>query len=254
MRRAAPLILVVLLAGCGGTKPDAPAVVRTPAPVPTPVDTRPAAPPAPSAPSAPPAPAPRFTTARLDGRVALRITPGGRAVARAGPVTEFGSRRVLSVVGRRGGWLRVMVPERPNGATAWIPAAAARLGGTDVAVVVDRSARTLTVRRDGRTVDRITVGVGMTAHPTPLGRYAVTDKIRMGGPGTDYGCCALALTGHQPHLPQGWTGLDRLAVHGTNRPETIGAAGSLGCLHAADRDLRRLMRTVPLGAPVFVRA
>ena len=239
------MILVVLLAGCGGEPHAAPPVaVRTPAPLatPAPVQTRPAA------------PAWRFTTARVDGPVALRAAPAGRAVARVGPVTEFGSRRVLSVVGRRGGWLRVVVPERPNGATAWIPAAAARLGGTDVALVVDRSARTLTVRRDGRTVDRVTVGVGMTAHPTPLGRYAVTDKIRMGGPGTDYGCCALALTGHQPHLPQGWTGLDRLAVHGTNRPESIGAAGSLGCLHAADRDLRRLVRTVPLGAPVFIRA
>jgi lipoprotein-anchoring transpeptidase ErfK/SrfK len=245
VRRAAPLILVVLLAGCGGDRHATPPVaVRTPAPLatPAPVETRLAV------------PAWRFKTARFDGPVALRAAPGGRAVARVGPVTEFGSRRVLSVVGRRGGWLRVVVPERPNGATAWIPAAAARLGGTDIALVVDRSARTLTVRRDGRTVDRVTVGVGMTAHPTPLGRYAVTDKIRMGGPGTDYGCCALALTGHQPHLPQGWTGLDRLAVHGTNRPETIGAAGSLGCLHAADRDLRRLMRTVPLGAPVFVRA
>ena len=152
MRRAAPLILVVLLARCGGDRHAGPPVavrtpVASPAPraTPAPVDTRLAV------------PVWRFTTARLDGRVALRISPGGRAVARVGPVTEFGSRRVLSVVGRTGGWLRVLVPERPNGATAWIPAAAARLGGTDVALVVDRSARTLTVRRDGRTVDRVTL-------------------------------------------------------------------------------------------------
>jgi lipoprotein-anchoring transpeptidase ErfK/SrfK len=246
VRRFAP-ILLVLLAGCGGAEQHAAPPPRAPTPAPT-------AAPEVVQPPEPAQTAPRFATAQLAGRVALRVAPRGRPVARVGRFTEFGSPRVLSVVGRRGGWLRVVVPERPNGATAWIPAAAAQLGGTDVAIVVDRSARTLTVRRDGRTVDRITVGVGMTAHPTPLGRYAVTDKIRMGGPGTDYGCCALALTGHQPHLPQGWTGLDRLAVHGTNRPETIGAAGSLGCLHAADRDLRRLLRTVPLGAPVFVRA
>jgi lipoprotein-anchoring transpeptidase ErfK/SrfK len=82
----------------------------------------------------------------------------------------------------------------------------------------------------------------------------VTDKLRMGGPGTTYGCCAIALSAHQAQLPQGWTGLDRIAVHGTQSPQTIGAAASLGCMHASDGDLRRLMRIVPVGAPVFVRA
>ena len=43
-------------------------------------------------------------------------------------------------------------------------------------------------------------------------------------------------------------------MHGTQSPETIGVAASLGCMHASERDLQRLMRTVPLGAPVFIRA
>ena len=109
------------------------------------------------------------------------------------------------------------------------------------------------MRHGHRVLARVTVGVGALDHPTPTGRFAVTDKLRMGGPGTTYGCCAIALSGHQPNLPTTWNGLDRLAVHGTQSPETIGAAASLGCLHASDRDMRRLMRTVPLGAPVFIR-
>ena len=64
----------------------------------------------------------------------------------------------------------------------------------------------------------------------------------------------LALSGHQPHLSQGWTGGDRIAVHGTDAPGTIGAAASLGCLHAGDRDMRRLMRYATLGARVTITA
>jgi lipoprotein-anchoring transpeptidase ErfK/SrfK len=73
-------------------------------------------------------------------------------------------------------------------------------------------------------------------------------------PGTPYGCCAVALSGHQTSLPAGWGGGDRLAVHGTSEPWTVGQPASLGCLRAADADIRWLLRRVPLGAPVFIRA
>ena len=145
------------------------------------------------------------------------------------------------------------MPERPNARPGWIPAGRAQLGATDVSLHVDRSNRTLTVREGDRVLRRATIGVGAPDHPTPTGRFAVTDKLKMGGPGTTYGCCAIALSAHQPDLPDTWNGLDRIAVHGTQSPETIGAAASLGCMHASDRDLRRLMRIVPLGAPVFIR-
>ena len=62
----------------------------------------------------------------------------------------------------------------------------------------------------------------------------------------------LALSGHQPNLPPGWTGGNRLAIHGTNAPGTVGAAASAGCLRAGDADLRVLMARVPLGTPVFI--
>ncbi|MGH2969650.1 MAG: L,D-transpeptidase family protein [Solirubrobacteraceae bacterium] len=41
-------------------------------------------------------------------------------------------------------------------------------------------------------------------------------------------------------------------MHATPQPETVGRAASLGCLRGRTRDLRALMRIVPLGAPVFV--
>ena len=44
---------------------------------------------------------------------------------------------------------------------------------------------------------------------------------------TAYGCCILALSGHQDNLPAGWPGGDRLAIHGGSG---IGSADSAGCL------------------------
>jgi lipoprotein-anchoring transpeptidase ErfK/SrfK len=82
----------------------------------------------------------------------------------------------------------------------------------------------------------------------------VTDKLLTTDPGSVYGCCILALSARQPHTPQGWGGGDRVAIHATNLPETIGTAASLGCLRAPAEEARRLVHTVPLGTIVTIRA
>jgi lipoprotein-anchoring transpeptidase ErfK/SrfK len=116
---------------------------------------------------------------------------------------------------------------------------------------VSRGRRRAVVRAGGHVVQRFTVAVGRPGNPTPLGRYAVTDKIRFPHPGA-YGCCALALSGHQPSTPQGWGGGDRLAFHGTQHEETVGQAASLGCMRMRRVDIARLVSTVPLGTPVRI--
>lgn len=238
MKRLAPLLLLAL-AGCG----SAPKEAAEPAPAKHFAVAR-----------APEAKAPkgRWATARVLRRIALRAAPRGRKVGRLRPRTEFGSPKVVSVLRKRGAWLRVVVPERPNGRPAWILAAATRPGATNVSLHVDRSARRLLVRRAGRVVRRVRVAVGRPGTETPTGRFAVTDKLRTKRADSPYGCCALALSGHQPKLLPGWPGGDRLAIHATPQPETVGQAASLGCLRAATRDLQALLQIVPLGAPVFV--
>jgi len=191
--------------------------------------------------------------ARVEGPTLLRDAPGGPVVARIGTRTEFGSPRVLAVMQRRGGWLGVLASELPNGRLGWIPATRARLVREPVRVVIDLAARRLSIVRAARVVWSMRVGIGAPSTPTPTGTFAVTDGLHWPAGGS-YGCCALALSGHQPHLAQGWSGGDRLAVHGTDAPGTIGAAASLGCLHASDADMRRLMRTATLGARVIIRA
>jgi len=207
----------------------------------------------PTGPKADTGPKGRWLTARVLRRTPLRAAPGGRVVARIGRRTEFGSARVLGVTGRRDGWLRVIAAERPNGRDGWIRARAARLGATDVSLHVDRSRRRLVVRRGDRVLRRVTIAVGRPDTPTPTGRFAVTDRLRASREDSPYGCCAVALSGHQTKLLPGWPGGDRLAVHGTQQPETIGHEVSLGCMRASTADMHALMRAVPLGAPVFVR-
>jgi len=189
--------------------------------------------------------------AKVTSDALLRSSPGGRTVATVTPRTEFGSPRILAVVRRKPGWLGVIAPELPNGRIGWIAQRRAQLVSEPVRVRIDLGERRLTVLRRGRAVLRMPVGVGAPGTPTPTGRFAVTDGLRT-SPGSVYGCCILALSAHQPHIAQGWTGGDRIAVHGTTAPSTIGEATSHGCLHASDADLRRLLRLATLGARVQI--
>src|SRR5919106_4423301 len=190
------------------------------------------------------------------GELVVRSRPGGAVVARLGERTEFGSPTTLAVVRERGRWLGVVTTLLPNGKIGWVDRRERplRSSRTRTRLVLDLSARRLVLERDGRSLRRMTVPVGRPGSSTPIGRFAVTDKLSGRAYSPYYGCCILALSAHQPNLPPGWTGGDRIAIHGTNDPSSIGQASSAGCPRASDADLRYLMRVVPLGAPVTVRA
>lgn len=192
--------------------------------------------------------------ARLLRRTQLREHPGGPVVRAVGTLTGYGSERVLAVVKRRGRWLGVLSDHMPNSRVAWIPAAAAELLHEPYRLDVDLSARLLTVRREGRVVRRVRIAVGRPGTSTPTGRFAVTDSLRIGPRSPAYGCCALALTGRQPNVPQGWSGGDRVAIHGTTNEATIGTPASSGCMRASDVDMRWLLRRITLGSQVRIRA
>ena len=187
--------------------------------------------------------------------IALRDRPRGRALATLGDHTEFGSPTALSVATRRGHWVGVPSPQLGNGRLGWVDARSDSLvrRTTDIRLTVDLSHRRLELRVRGRVKRRVSVAIGGPGSPTPRGRFSITDKLSGPQYGPYYGCCVLALSGTQPNPPPGWTGGNRLAIHGTNAPSTIGTPASAGCLRAADGDLQVLMRRVPLGTPVLIR-
>jgi L,D-transpeptidase catalytic domain len=195
-----------------------------------------------------------LATVRPGRTIPLHESPGERVLDRVGARTEFGSMRVFWIERRRGGWLAAPVPELPDGELAWIrnDAQTLALSQTRFWITADVSQRRLELHYGNRVLDRFPVSVGSPGSPTPLGDYAITDGLVGKGLGPWYGCCVLALSGHQPNLPAGWIGGNRMAIHGT--PGTVGGANSHGCLRASDPDMISLFARVPLGTPVFIRA
>lgn len=242
-------LALVAVAGWVAARPSAHLVATVPT-VSTPRAAAPSlvAPPAPAIP-----PGPGQLVVRIRHATYLSARPAAPSVALLLPRTEMGSPRVLPVVERRGSWLGVLAEERPNGRVGWIHldtnVKPARIRS---AVQVSLGRRTVTVRRLARVVDLVRVAVGAPATPTPTGRFAVTDRIVSSAPSI-YGCCILALSGHQPYLEPGWTGGNRIAIHSTLETSAIGTAVSHGCVRVDEAGMRRLMATVPLGTVVTIR-
>jgi lipoprotein-anchoring transpeptidase ErfK/SrfK len=194
----------------------------------------------------------------------LKVRPGrlvrmhahadGKLLFRVLPKTIYGRRLILSVTHRRGSWAAVTTFLVPNGRRAWVRVERRTFAvrRTRWRLEADLSERTLTVLHGTEVVRALRVAIGTRATPTPPGTYAVTDKLDGRKFGGSYGCCILALSGHQPKVRTG--PIDgRLAIHGTNRPDLVGARASQGCLRARDRDVRWLMRTVPVGTQLTIR-
>jgi lipoprotein-anchoring transpeptidase ErfK/SrfK len=189
------------------------------------------------------------------GTLVARVRPGrdvlvrsGGTVARVSSRTEFGSPQTFPVTrllpGRR---YRVLLADGRSGSIHAAPGTFT-LSRARVSLEIDLSARVLRVHRGARVTRVMPLGTGAPATPTPVGRFSVTDKLNGAAYSPVYGCCILALSAHQTHLPAGWTGGNRIAIHGGS---TAGAI-STGCLHAATADLRYLMHIVPLGTLVVV--
>ncbi len=187
-------------------------------------------------------------------RIEVRDAPNGGVIEELGDRTEFGSVRNFWVAKAEGDWLGVPIAELPNGRLGWIrdDRDQLELYETPYSVHADISERRLELRYGRRVLERMPVTVGAPGSPTPPGKYAITDGLAGDGVGPYYGCCILALTGHQPNLPPDWLGGDRIAIHGT--PGEVGVAASAGCLRARDIDMVALFARLPLGAPVFIRS
>jgi lipoprotein-anchoring transpeptidase ErfK/SrfK len=166
--------------------------------------------------------------------------------------TQFGGPDYMWAVAHRNGWLAVISPLVGNGHTAWLPESATRLERNLWELKVSLSARQLTVLRDNKVIQRSEVAIGPPEAPTPVGRFAVTDRLVTTDPNGPYGCCILALSAHSPHAIQGWSGGTRIAIHSTPDTASIGQAVSHGCVRVTMAEGHWLLNHIPLATPTII--
>ncbi|HKG39009.1 MAG TPA: L,D-transpeptidase [Conexibacter sp.] len=182
--------------------------------------------------------------------LAVYRRPGAARPARrlAGPAA-----RVYLVRERRpGGWLRVLLPVRPNGASGWIRARRVELRANPYRIDVHLRAHRLTVHRGTRTLLRTPIGVGRAVTPTPRGLAYVTRLLRQPDPRGAYGPWAFGLSLYSPVLTSFGGGPGEVGIHGTNAPAGIGRDVSHGCIRLPNAAIVHLARVLPLGTPVRI--
>ncbi len=195
--------------------------------------------------------------AGTDTDLAVYGAIGDTAPAQTLPAqTEFGSRRVLRVVGRHGTdgeWLEVLLPVRPNGSRGFVRASDVTLESTTLTVDVDLAAKILRVSdEDSGVLFETAIAIGSPENPTPTGDFYLTDILITGDEDSAYGPYALGLSAHSETLSEFGGGDGQIGIHGTNQPSSIGQAASHGCVRVPNDIVTTLANTVPLGTPVVI--
>ena len=171
--------------------------------------------------------------------------------------TEYNLPRTYLVTDQssRPGWLSVLLPIRPNGASGWIRASDVTLGSSDYEIRIEIGAHKLTLLKLSRPVLESGTVVGADKTPTPPGRFYVTDPLDLHSqPNAGYGVFALGISGYSEVLTSFKGGPGQLAVHGTNNPDQMGQNISNGCVRVPNDIIEQIAAQAPLGTPVTIVA
>jgi lipoprotein-anchoring transpeptidase ErfK/SrfK len=183
--------------------------------------------------------------------------PGGRAFAGFGRLNVNRVPTVFSIRGvrvdkrcRPSSYL-VQIAKRPNGVTGWVRAAQVSVQPVRTRVVVDLSAKRVTLFRDGKRVLSSTAAIGAPATPTPTGSFYVNQRLIPTDPHGPFGPGAVGISAFSNVLT-GWTQGGPIAIHGTNAPWSIGKAVSNGCIRLPNATLRKVFAQALDGTPVVI--
>lgn len=198
----------------------------------------------------------RYAGALSQATVRAHPRRDARAVGRLRYLTEDGPYETYPVLESHvdaGGstWLRIRLPQRPNGRTGWVPRSeVGRLKAVRTMLRVNRATRRATLYRDGRRIWSSPVGVGARSTPTPAGTFWIRSRLRGLAGSPAYGPYAFG-TGAYSTLSD-WPGGGVIGIHGTDQPGLIPGNPSHGCVRVPNDAIRRLWPLLPVGTPVVI--
>jgi hypothetical protein len=199
----------------------------------------------------------RWANAVTRGSVRARPLARSRRVGQLRLLTEDGFPEVyLLLASQRDAqsieWVRVRLPQRPNGVTGWVRRSA--LGAFHLVhtwLVVDRRALRVTLYDRGKVRFRAPVGVGAPGTPTPAGSFWVRERFRVHGHSL-YGTRAIGTAAYSNTLTD-WPGGGVIGLHGTSEPGLIPGRPSHGCIRLKNRDIERLYELARVGTPLLIK-
>jgi len=198
-----------------------------------------------------------WANAAVRARVLARPSADAHQVGRLRLLTEDGLPEVYPLLSasrdaRGAGWIRVRLPQRPNGVTGWVRAGV--LGPFHLVhtqLVVNRRTLRLTLFDHGRRRFEAPVGMGKPSTPTPAGAFWIREKFRVRG-NSLYGTRVMGTADYSDTLTD-WPGGGVIGIHGTNEPGLIPGRPSHGCMRMRNRDVERLYDLTPIGTPLRIR-
>lgn len=190
------------------------------------------------------------------GEVPAYDAPKGKEIGKVG--LWYGYPMTMPIVeeAEGGAWLRIMMPERPNGLTAWVPADSVTRSTSPWRMVLKLSETRVYVYKDGYEQWSAPVGIGKDSTRTPTGSYFVAVVEKPGPPG--YGPVVVDTNAHSEDILS-WQGSgDAItAFHGPFGSEELIRSGggkvSNGCLRMLTEDQLK-MAPITLGSPVDIIA
>ena len=149
----------------------------------------------------------------------------------------------------------MLLPIRPNHTTGWIPRDNVTLLSTRYWTTVDKRARTVTIYRNGKLVERFRAVIGKPATPTPDGLAAIYERDPQPDPHGFLGPWALPLTIFSNVLFNFGGGPGRVAIHGrdgASLSDPLGSARTHGCIRIDNGPIDWMAARLPQGAPVQI--
>lgn len=185
--------------------------------------------------------------------IALFRRPGARSYMQLGPLQDsYDTPPVFRVLTRRGAWLHVSLPIRPDHSSAWIRARDVTLAQTGYRLEVQLHSHRLVLWNGRRRVFSAAIAVGKALTPTPSGTYFIAYSLRTTDPRSFFGPYAFGLSAYSNVLTSFAGGDGEIGLHGTSEPWLLGHSVSHGCIRTANATITHLVHLLPLGTPVQI--